>query len=98
MNFNLHIPFIPGVIDFSFPPEWVKAALVLSFFSTWVVIGVFWYLNRLTKKSYFSLWTVSWLFFAVWLTAVIQLEERPDLPLLVIARRPGLGSSALLLC
>jgi hypothetical protein len=63
-----------SLFDFTFPAEWVKAALVLSFFSTAVVIGVFAYLNRFTKKPYFSLWTAGWIFFALWLAAAIQLE------------------------
>lgn len=95
MNFDDYRLMIIGLLDFTFPPEWVKAALVLSFFSTWVVIGVFWYLNRLTKKSYFSLWTISWLFFSVWLMAAIQLEESPDQPFLVMVRRSCIGICAL---
>jgi len=95
MNFEQYSLMISGVTDFTFPAEWVKAALVLSFFSTWVVIGVFWYLNRLTKKSYFSLWTMSWLFFSVWLVAAIQLEETPDQAFLVMMRRTCIGVCAL---
>ncbi|MEI6083862.1 MAG: ATP-binding protein [Verrucomicrobiota bacterium] len=95
MKFDDYMLMIKGVLDFSFPPEWVKAALVLSFFSTWLVIGVFWYLNRLTKKSYFSLWTMSWLFFAVWLAASIQLEEKPAEPFLVMLRLSCIGVCAL---
>lgn len=95
MTYENAISILSSFFDFSFPPEWVKSALVLSFFSTCVVIGVFSYLNRFTKKSYFSLWTVSWLFFAVWLAAAIQLEETPTTPWLVMARRSCLGISAL---
>ncbi|MCG3150046.1 MAG: Sensor histidine kinase RcsC [Verrucomicrobiae bacterium] len=95
MNFDNYKVLVTAAMDFSFPPEWVKAALVLSFFSTWVVIGVFWYLNRLTKKTYFSLWTISWMFFSVWLAASIQLEETPDQPLLMMVRRACIGVCAL---
>src|SRR6266478_3814293 len=86
---------LANMFSLSFPPEWVKAALVLSFFSTGVVIGVFAYLNRYTKKSYFSLWTSGWMFFAVWLAAAIQLEESPDSPFLVLVRRACIGACAL---
>jgi PAS domain S-box-containing protein len=81
--------------SFFFPPEWVKAALVLAFFSTWVVIGLFAYLNRYTKKQYFRMWTVAWMFYAVWLAASIGLEESPHAPFLVMARRACIGISAL---
>ena len=43
---------IGNMFDVTFPPEWVKAALVLAFFSTGVVVGVFVYLNRFAKKPY----------------------------------------------
>ena len=95
MNHEYVISTLSHLFDDAFPPEWVKAALVLSFFSTCVVIGVFSYLNRFTKKSYFSLWTISWLFFAVWLTVAVQFEYRPELQWMVMARRSCLGISAL---
>jgi PAS domain S-box-containing protein len=82
-------------IDLFFPAEWVKAALVLALFTTWVVIGLFAYLNHYTKKAYFSLWTVAWMFYAVWLAACIGLEESPYTPFLVMARRACIGISAL---
>jgi PAS domain S-box-containing protein len=86
---------LSSVVDLMFPVEWLKAALVLAFFSTWVVIGVFAYLNSYTKKLYFSLWTVGWMFYAVWLAATIGLEESPDAPFLVMVRRACIGISAL---
>jgi len=53
---------VVDVIDAFFPGNWLNAALALALFSTWVVIGVFAYLNRYTQKSYFSLRTVAWMF------------------------------------
>jgi len=82
-------------IDSLFVPEWVEAALVMALFSTLVVVSVFAYLNRYTRKEYFSLWTVAWLFYGLWLAACIGLEESPDQPLLVMARRACIGISAL---
>src|SRR5437870_4042930 len=86
---------VANVVDLLFPAEWVKAALVLALFSTCVVVGLFAYLNYHTKKAYFSLWTVAWMFYAVWLAACIGLEESPDVPLLVMVRRACIGISAL---
>src|SRR5437867_10052611 len=94
LNLQRYLP-LPTILDFTFPPEWVKAALVLSFFSTGVVIGVFAYLNRFTKKPYFALWTTGWMFFAVWLAASIQLEDAHETQFLVWAQRTFMGVSAL---
>ncbi len=78
-----------------FPAEWVKAALVLALISIWVVIAFFFYLNRATKKPYFQLWTVSWMFYSIYLTAAIGLEESPNMMFLAMARRACIGISAL---
>lgn len=78
-----------------FPPEWVRAALVLALISVWVVITLFAYLNRTTKKAYFNLWTVAWMFYSLYLAAAIGLEETPHTPFLVMVRRACIGISAL---
>ncbi len=78
-----------------FPPEWAKAALVLALISIWVVIALFAYLNRITRQTYFSAWTVAWMFYAVYLAASIGLEESPSTPWLILARRACIGISAL---
>jgi len=84
-----------NLLGLLFPAEWLKAALVVALFSTMVVIGVFAYLNRYTKKTYFNLWMVGWMFYAVWLGASIGLEESPHFPILLLARRACIGISAL---
>lgn len=78
-----------------FPPEWVKAALVLALISAWVLISLFYYLNRHTRKQYFSLWTVAWMLYSVYLAAAIGLQEHPGVPWLVMARRTCIGMAAL---
>src|SRR3989442_13029148 len=78
-----------------FPSEWIKSALVLALISVWMVIALFAYLNHATRKPYFSLWTVAWMFYSVYLAASIGLEESPDTPFLVMARRACIGISAL---
>jgi PAS domain S-box-containing protein len=91
----MNMATVVNIIDAFFPRSWLNAALPLALFSTWVVIGVFAHLNRFTKKSYFSLWTVAWMFYSIWLAASIQLEESPSQPFLVMARRACIGISAL---
>src|SRR5271156_6554828 len=53
----------------TFPQECLRAALLVSLLSVWVLVGLFYYLNRYTRQQYFSIWTGAWLFYAMWLTA-----------------------------
>ncbi len=41
---------------------------MVSLLSVWVLVGLFYYLNRFTKREYFTVWTAAWLFYALWLT------------------------------
>lgn len=58
--------------DLIFPREYLRAALLVSLLSVWVLVGLFFYLNRYTKREYFSMWTAAWLFYALWLTLGLQ--------------------------
>src|ERR1700748_346374 len=51
-----------------FSQEYLKAALMVSLLSVWVLVGLFYYLNRYTRRQYFTVWTAGWLFYALWLT------------------------------
>lgn len=51
-----------------FDQQYVRAALMVSLLSVWVLVGLFFYLNRYTKRNYFTTWTAAWLFYALWLT------------------------------
>lgn len=44
---------------------------MVSLLSVWVLVGLFFYLNRYTKRNYFTVWTAAWLFYALWLTLSI---------------------------
>jgi len=67
-----------GQLDLYFPPDHLKAALILALLSVWVLVGVSCYLNRFTRRKYFSVWTTAWLFYALWLTLAIGFHpERP---------------------
>ncbi len=67
-------------LDLYFPPEWLKAALILSLLSTWVLVGLYAYLNRYTRRQYFALWTAGWLFYALWITSTITFLDANDPP------------------
>lgn len=77
------------------PPEWTKAALLLALISTWVVVTLFAFLNHTTHRRYFSLWTVAWVFYALYLAASIGLLESPTASWLLMARSACIGMCAL---
>jgi len=55
-------------VDFYVARESLKATILTSLMTVWVLVGVFVYLNRYTKRRYFTVWTAAWLFYIVWLT------------------------------
>lgn len=61
-----------------FPETFLRATLTVSLLTVWVLVGLFAYLNRYTKREYFTIWTVSWLFYALWLT-LTQHWQSPDI-------------------
>ena len=46
----------------------LRAGLFISLVSVWLLVGVFSYLNYYTRRRYFSIWTVAWLFYSLYLT------------------------------
>ena len=60
-----------------FPQEYMRAALMVSLLSVWVLVGLFFYLNRYTKREYFTIWTAAWLFYALWLTLSLRMGDTP---------------------
>src|SRR5678815_6150684 len=48
--------------------QYMQAALTVSLLSVWLLVGLFYYLNRYTKRDYFTIWTAAWLFYALWLS------------------------------
>jgi signal transduction histidine kinase/ActR/RegA family two-component response regulator len=58
-----------------FPQEYLRAALMVSLLSVWVLVGLFFYLNRYTRREYFTIWTAAWLFYALWLTLSLRVGD-----------------------
>jgi signal transduction histidine kinase/ActR/RegA family two-component response regulator len=58
-----------------FPQEYMRAALMVSLLSVWVLVGLFFYLNRYTRREYFTIWTAAWLFYALWLTLSLRMGD-----------------------
>ena len=55
-------------VDFFVAHESLKATILTSLLTVWVLVGVFVYLNRYTKRRYFTVWTAAWMFYVLWLT------------------------------
>ena len=47
----------------------------MSLLSVWVLVGLFFYLGHYTKRNYFAVWTAAWLFYALWLTLGLTLQN-----------------------
>ena len=62
-----------------FSGQYLRAALIVSLLSVWMLVGLFFYLNRYTRRDYFTVWTAAWLFYALWLTLGLRFEvTSPD--------------------
>ena len=61
-------------LDLDFKTEYMRAALLVSLTSVWMLVGLFFYLNRYTRRDYFTVWTAAWLFYALWLTLGLKFE------------------------
>ena len=76
---------------------YLKGALLVSLLSVWVLVVLFYYLNRYTKRRYFTIWTVAWLFYALWLTLGISFDK-PEVGDIVFAIKQWcIGVSAVFL-
>jgi signal transduction histidine kinase/ActR/RegA family two-component response regulator len=68
---------------------------MVSLLSVWVLVGLFYYLNRYTKRSYFTIWTAAWLFYALWLTLGITTNNPNPASFIHIVRQWCVGISAI---
>src|ERR1700735_284289 len=59
-------------------PQLLRAALLVSLLSVWVLVGLFYYLNRFARRADFRIWTGAWLFYAMCLTMSLGgIDARP---------------------
>src|SRR4051812_23503369 len=87
----------PIGLDFYFTREHLKAGVLVSLLSVWVLVALFWYLNRYTKRRYFTIWTAGWLFYALWITLSFGAQGDPGQPLLLMLQQWSVGVSAVFL-
>ena len=84
-------------VDFYVAHESLKATILTSLLTVWVLIGVFVYLNRYTKRRYFTVWTAGWMFYVVWLTLNLGGLEAEHAPLRSMAEQWCLATTAVFL-
>lgn len=77
-----------------FVREYTRGGLVVSLVSIWVLVFLFYYLNRYTQRRYFTIWTASWLFYALWLTLGITAPDANYQSIFEVVRQWCIGTSA----
>ena len=82
-------------LDFS--EQYLQATLAVSLLSVWVLVGLFYYLNHYTRRPYFSVWTVAWLFYALWLTLGLTTANLPGADVVFMLRQCCVAVSAVFL-
>jgi signal transduction histidine kinase/ActR/RegA family two-component response regulator len=66
-----------GTVAFILSYQNLQPALIGSLLTVWVLVALFFYLNRYTRRRYFAIWTIAWLFYALWLSVTLA---RPGAP------------------
>ena len=84
-------------LDVYFSHDYLKAAVLVGLLSVWVLVGLFYYLNRYTRRRYFTIWTAAWLFYALWLTLSFGFEDAKPQPWLLMLQQWCVGVSAVFL-
>ena len=79
------------------PPAYLRTGLLVSLLSVWVLVILFFYLNRYTRRRYFAIWNAAWLFYAVWLTLGLNYANPDAIPLVAMLRQWCLNCSAVFL-
>jgi two-component system NtrC family sensor kinase len=77
--------------------ESLKATILTSLLTVWVLIGVFVYLNRYTNRRYFTVWTAAWMFYVVWLTLNLGDLAADHAPLRIMAEQWCVATTAVFL-
>lgn len=80
-----------------FTREHLKAAVLVSLLTVWVLVALFFYLNRYTRRRYFSIWTAAWLFYALWITLSFRVPGSHNEPPLLMFQQWCVGVSAIFL-
>lgn len=77
--------------------ENLRAGVLVSLLSVWVLVALFYYLNRFTRRRYFTIWTAAWLFYALWMTLTFGGSGVENRPLMLMMQQWCVGVSAVFL-
>ena len=84
-------------LGWAIPQEYLSAALMLSLFSVWVLVLLFFYFNRYERRDHLAIWAGAWLCYAFWLTLSVRLEDRGVGSLTFAIKQSLVSASALML-
>ncbi len=84
-------------VHLNFSEQYLQATLFVSLLSVWVLVGLFYYLNRYTKREYFTVWTTAWLFYALWLTLGLTMHDVVSSKVIFMLRQCCVAISAVFL-
>lgn len=84
-------------LNFVFPAEFLRGAKMVCLLSVWMLVAFFYFLNRHTKREYFSVWTVAWLFYALSLTLNLQMPTAVPGEVIYLCEQWCLAFSAIFL-
>jgi PAS domain S-box-containing protein len=77
--------------------QYLRAGVLVSLLTVWVLVALFYYLNRFTRRRYFTIWTTAWLFYALWITLSFGVYGDGNRPFLVMLQQWCVGVSAVFL-
>ncbi|HWN96421.1 MAG TPA: ATP-binding protein [Methylomirabilota bacterium] len=75
----------------------VRPSLLGSLLTVWVLVVLFTYLNYYTRRRYFTIWTVAWLFYALWLTLTLNKPSSSYSSLWFVLQQLSVATSAVFL-
>jgi signal transduction histidine kinase/ActR/RegA family two-component response regulator len=84
-------------VHLNFSEQYLQATLFVSLLSVWLLVGLFYYLNRYTKRDYFTAWTAAWLFYALWLTLGLTMHDVVSNEVIFMLRQCCVAISAVFL-
>jgi signal transduction histidine kinase/ActR/RegA family two-component response regulator len=84
-------------VHLNFSEQYLQATLFVSLLSVWLLVGLFYYLNRYTRRDYFTAWTAAWLFYALWLTLGLTMHDVVSNEVIFMLRQCCVAISAVFL-
>jgi len=77
--------------------EMAHSTMLGSLLTVWVLVGLFFYLNHYTRRRYFTIWATAWLFYALWLTQILNAPSAAAGSVQFVFQQLSVGASAVFL-